>query len=262
MRREARTQVGGKPIALSSIGVIAAYPEFRSACRKRLLPASAQIGLPAPSGLIEQTNVGESYAPVQLRSKAVRRNVDYPPAARHGLPHAKLNLRAIRPVMLFDNLRAQLRRHAARGRREEIRVANRAIEVDQEATHGRGYDRRPKGLGQRPGYGKRTGIVPAVGVQQRLPPPKEPSIGGRYAVAAVLTGDEEGVDRCDRLPLQFGQLAKYLSRAFAPFVAQRREICVSVVEPPPPPHFEAVSFIANQVDRHTYRQVAAHGRIE
>src|SRR5258706_9588195 len=66
----------------------------------------------------------------------------------------------------------------------------------------------------------------------------------------------------DALPLQLGQMTEYLSRAFAPFVAERREIRISVIEPAPHPDLEAVLLIADQVDRHAYRQVAAHGRIE
>src|SRR6267378_8660259 len=63
-------------------------------------------------------------------------------------------------------------------------------------------------------------------------------------------------------PPQLGQVAKHLSRTFAPFVAERGEIGVPYIESPPPLHFEAVPFVANQIDGHAYRQVAAHGRIE
>jgi hypothetical protein len=34
------------------------------------------------------------------------------------------------------------------------------------------------------------------------------------------------------------------------------------VDPAPHLHFEAVALVADQVDRHAHRQVAAHGRIE
>ena len=44
--------------------------------------------------------------------------------------------------------------------------------------------------------------------------------------------------------------------------ADRGEIGVALIESPPPLHFEAVAFVADQVDRHTHRQIAAHGRIE
>src|SRR6476660_3363589 len=63
-------------------------------------------------------------------------------------------------------------------------------------------------------------------------------------------------------PPQLGQVAKHLSRTFAPFVAEGGEIGVPLIEAPPPLHFQAVRFVANQVDGHTHRQVAAHGRIE
>src|SRR6478735_8111341 len=63
-------------------------------------------------------------------------------------------------------------------------------------------------------------------------------------------------------PPQLGQVAKHLSRTFAPFVAERGEIGIPYIESPPPLHFQAVPFVANQVDGHAHRQVAAHGRIE
>src|SRR6478609_9140806 len=63
-------------------------------------------------------------------------------------------------------------------------------------------------------------------------------------------------------PPQLGQVAKHLSRTFAPFVAEGGEIGVPLIESPPPLHFQAVPFVANQIDGHTHRQVAAHGRIE
>jgi hypothetical protein len=55
---------------------ITAYPELRSECRERCLPASAQLRLPVPTGVIEQTHLGASHLAVQLRSEAVRRNMD------------------------------------------------------------------------------------------------------------------------------------------------------------------------------------------
>src|SRR6185312_9869194 len=63
-------------------------------------------------------------------------------------------------------------------------------------------------------------------------------------------------------PPQLGQVAKHLPHTFAPFVAERGEIGVPLIESPPPLHFEAVPFVANQVDRHAHRQIAAHSRIE
>src|SRR6266851_4120661 len=57
-------------------------------------------------------------------------------------------------------------------------------------------------------------------------------------------------------------MTEYRSRAFAPFVAQRGEIRISFVEPAPHPDLEAVMLVANEVDGHAYRQVAAHGRVE
>src|ERR1700730_3968123 len=142
--------------------------EPRSECRKRCLPASAQLGLRAPSRVIEQTHVGTSHLAVQLRSETVRRNVDHAPAARHRFPDQTLDLQAIGQVMLFDDLRAKLRRRAARRDREERRRTDRAIEVDEQSADGRDYQRCPEGPRHCPRHDQRTGIVPTVGVQKRI----------------------------------------------------------------------------------------------
>src|SRR4030095_4554285 len=72
----------------------------------------------------------------------------------------------------------------------------------------------------------------------------------------------ERVDRRGRSPGKLGQMAKHLTRTLAPFMAQCSEIRVATIESTTFLQFEAVSFVANQVDRHAHRQVAAHGRIE
>src|SRR6201987_1028847 len=63
-------------------------------------------------------------------------------------------------------------------------------------------------------------------------------------------------------PAQLGQMAKHLPHTVAPFVAEGGEIGGPLIESAPPLHFEAVPFVADQVDRHAHRQIAAHGRIE
>ena len=111
----------------------------------RALPSSARTARPPRAGrVVEQTDVGASHLAVQLRREAVRRNVDHAPAARHRLPDETLDLRAIGPVMLLDDLRAERRRRAARRRREELRMTDRAIEVDEQTADGRGSRAAPR----------------------------------------------------------------------------------------------------------------------
>ena len=72
---------------------------------------------------------------------------------------------------------------------------------------------------QRVRHYQRTGVIAAMRIEERAPAAKQRPITGRYAVAAVFAGDQKGVDGGGVLPRQFRQLAKHLSRAFAPFVA-------------------------------------------
>ncbi len=150
---------------------------------------------PWPAGVVEQSHVGAPHLAVQLRREAVRRNVDHAPAARHRLPDQALHFGAIGPVVLFDDPCAEFWRRAARRRREALRMADRAIEVDDEAADGRGHQRCPERAGQRLRHDQRAGVVAAVGVEQRPVPPKQRPVGRGDPVAAVFAGDEESVDR-------------------------------------------------------------------
>jgi len=77
-----------------------------------------------------------------------------------------------------------------------LRMTDRAIEVDEQTGGGRGYERRAESFGQCSRHDQRAGIVSAVRVQQRSLSPKQSSIRRGYPVAAVFTGNDEGVDRC------------------------------------------------------------------
>src|SRR5271155_2918697 len=146
--------------------------------------------------------------------------MDHAMPARYRLPDETLDLHVIGPVMLFDDLRPGLGRRGAGHRRKKLWVADRAIEIDKQTADS--------------------------GSQQRPLPPKQMPIGRGYAVTAVFTGDGEAIHRYDSSPLQLGQMAKHLPHTFAPFVAEGGEIGVPLIESPPPLHFEAVAFVANQ----------------
>ena len=172
--------------------------------------------------------------------------------ARHRLLDETLDLHAIGPVIPFDDLRAGLGRRAACDRRKKLWVADRAIEIDKQTAGSRRHQRRRKGTGECLRHDQRPGIVATVGIQQRPLPPKQTPIGRGYAVTAMFTGDDEGIHRDNPSPLQIGQMAKHLPHTFAPFVAKGGEIGIPLIESPPPLHFEAVAFVANQVDRHAH----------
>ena len=98
----------------------------------------------------------------------------------------------------FPGARSFGRRSASHGG-EQLRVADRAIEIDKQAADGRSYQRRPEGTGECLGHDQRPGIVAAVGIQQRPLFPKQPPIGRGYPVTAVITGDDEGIHRADHV---------------------------------------------------------------
>ena len=172
--------------------------------------------------------------------------------ARCRLPDEALDLHAVGPVMLFDDLCPGLGRRGAGQCRKKLWVANRAIEIDKQTADRRRHKGRREGTGERLRHDQRAGIVATVGIQQRALPPKQRPIGRRHAVTAVFTGDDEGIHRANPSPAQFGQIAEHLPHPFAPFVAEGGEVGIPVIEPPPPLHFEAVPFVANQVDRHAH----------
>src|SRR6266567_2298348 len=64
------------------------------------------------------------------------------------------------------------------------------------------------------------------------------------------------------LPRQFRQLREYPARAFAPGVAERREIRVVLLEAAAHVDDEAIALVADQVDGHADGKIASHCRIE
>lgn len=172
--------------------------------------------------------------------------------ARHRLPDETLDLPAVGQVMLFDDLRSGLGRRGTGHRRKELWVADRAVEIDKQTADSRSREGRREGTGECLRHDQRPGIVATVGIQQRPLPPKETPIGRGYPVTAVFTGDDEGIHRNNPSPVQLGQMAKHLPHTFAPLLAEGGEVGVPLSESPPPLHFEAVPFVANQVDRHAH----------
>ena len=172
--------------------------------------------------------------------------------ARYRLPDETLDLHVIGPVMLFDDLRPGLGRRGAGHRRKKLWVADRAIEIDKQTADSGSHQRRREGTGECLRHDQRPGIVATVRIQQRPLPPKQMPIGRGYAVTAVFTADGEGIHRDNPSPAQLGQMAKHLPHTSAPFVTEGGEIGVPLIESPSPLHFEAVPFIANQVDGHAH----------
>ena len=125
--------------------------------------------------------------------------MDHALPARYRLPDETLDVHAMGPVMLFDDLRPDLGRRGAGHRRKKLRVADRTIEIDKQAADGRSHQRRRERTGECLGHGQRPGIVAAVGIQQRPLFPKQPLIGRGYPVTAVLTGDDEGIHPADHV---------------------------------------------------------------
>src|SRR6185295_2598077 len=58
-------------------------------------------------------------------------------------------------------------------------------------------------------------------------------------------------------PLRLGQLLEGGPNTLAPLLAQRAEVGIARLEAAALSHLEGVPFVANQVDRHRDRQVAA-----
>src|SRR6187549_1619861 len=66
----------------------------------------------------------------------------------------------------------------------------------------------------------------------------------------------------DRLPVYVRELAKYAANPFAPLLAQRRKFGITGLEATPVRDPQTVLFVLHQVDRHRYRKIAPHRRIE
>ena len=153
-------------------------------------------------------------------------------------------------------------------------MADGSIQVNEQTAYGGGHQRRCKCRCQRSCHDERAGVEATVGVQQRLMGVKQVAIRRGNPVAAVLASDHEAMNRHSPLrvhpsprspracsvasPVQVGQSAEHLSRAFSPLLAERAEIRIPLVEAATHSHFKTVPLIADQIDRHADGQIAAH----
>ena len=64
------------------------------------------------------------------------------------------------------------------------------VEVDQQAADGGGEQGRIQRPGQLAGQGKRAGVVAAMGAQHGFEAGEQRAVAGRYAVPAMLAGDQ------------------------------------------------------------------------
>ena len=74
--------------------------------------------------------------------------------------------------MLFDDLRAYRDRRRTRRRGKNLRVADRAIEVDEEPADRRRHERRMQRTRELSCHDQRARVVPAVRTEQRGLPVK------------------------------------------------------------------------------------------
>ena len=168
--------------------------------------------------------------------------------------------------MLFDDLRADHRGHRTRRRRKDSRVADRAIEIDEEPADRRRHEWRMQRAGQLSRHDQCARVVSPMRVEQRGLPVKQCSIARRDPVAAMLAGYKEGIARHRWSPEQFGQRTKQLTHPLEPFVATawRRavELCVAHVEYyPAAPHVFRTTSTHPASSRYANTTVIAKGPV-
>ena len=111
----------------------------------------------------------------------------------YGLTDEAFNASAIGRVKLRDDGVPLDQRQGTEACRKKLRMADRAIEVDQQTADGGAHPPALEGSGQGSGQGQGAGIVTAMRVEPCLLFCKIWAIGRRNAIATVFAGKEKDV---------------------------------------------------------------------
>jgi chromosome condensin MukBEF complex kleisin-like MukF subunit len=127
---------------------------------------------------------------MQFGGEAVRRHMHNLLAAENRVGHMCLHLLAVRPPIAVDDLAALLRVEQACRFRVQGRIADRAVQVDQQAADGGGEQRRMKRVGHLARQLQCAQVVASMRLEQRAIRFEQRSIRGRDAVAAMFASDD------------------------------------------------------------------------
>ena len=173
-----------------------------------------------------------------------------------------------RMVALYDTFFIGGRERARRVR-PDAWIGRRAIEVDEKPAYRRDREWSVQARGEVTRHDERASVITAVAAQNRLPSPKKTGVLPRDAIAAMFAGYYDEITHdvftnrtAGASPDKVRQLAEHLACALAPTAMERCEVWIAIVEAAPHVDLEAVSLIADKVDRHPDRNIAAHRRVE
>src|SRR4030095_4211548 len=189
---------------------------------------------------------------------------DHAPTAANRFRNQIFRARAVRTIVRGKDDFAFFARERANRFAVQPRMALRAVEVDDKPRNRGGEERRPECRRPLTRQEKGAEIIPTVRLQRRLQASEITAIARRNAIATVLAGDDNAISQVGVAPppLQRGQLPEHRAGAFAPFLAERREVRIALVEAPAHPDDETVAFVADEVARHADGQLASHRGVE
>ena len=160
--RNRLAKVRNEPVVASRIRIVASNAEVRRALRERRLPPRARRLRPR-GRVVQQSDIGGANLAVQFGREAVRRDVDHASAAARSPSGSDSPL----PLDRADSARPRyplplFARGVADGLRMQARMAEGAIQVDDETRDRGGHERRPESCRQLPGHAQRADIVSEV----------------------------------------------------------------------------------------------------
>jgi hypothetical protein len=134
-RSEDRAKVRNESIGLSEKWIVPTNSKRGIDREKRGLPGATESKLPLSCGVVEETYVGGPDPAVDARGEAVHANVKHLVAARHLIVDPRFDRVTMREVVPGQE-RSTLNRIEWLGElREQLRMPNRTVQVDQEAGH-------------------------------------------------------------------------------------------------------------------------------
>ncbi len=178
-------------VAAATVRIVAAQAQVRCQSREHPHPGAREGQFARRRGSYSQATSACRGTSPSDRREAVRSDVDHPPARCDEACDLGLDRLAMGPVVRSTRLCPARPRQRARDFREQLPMADRTVQVDQQSRRGRGVQRQAERVGHLTSEFQRAGVPAAVAAEQGFPAGEERGIGVRDLASTVLAGDDE-----------------------------------------------------------------------
>ena len=159
--------MGDQAVGLAEERIVPTNAKRRIARPQSCLPVAAESKLVGSRGVVEQANVRGSDPAVETRGKAVHADVHHLAPAADLLGDPRFDGLAMREVVPGEEGGTLASVERLRELREQLRMSNRTVQVDQKSGYAALEKRRSEGPVQDAGQGESSQVATPVSPERR-----------------------------------------------------------------------------------------------